>query len=155
MALYCTPRLLPLSANFEEEEFVAAGPPIFRFLEGFRSAIFLSCWLHYLSLFNDNPIPVGGCAESFIAQESWFMGRDKDTHDTSNTGLVSIKLWFLVKSYDFAYRNSLIDLFTENWIRILSYWNSQILTSTSDFPPHNGQNNKSDLSAEINANSLV
>ena len=83
------------------------------------------------------------------------MGRDKDTHDTSNTGLVSIKLWFLVKSYDFAYRNSLIDLFTENWIRILSYWNSQILTSTSDFPPHNGQNNKSDLSAEINANSLV
>ena len=83
------------------------------------------------------------------------MGRDIDTHDTSNTRLVSIKLWFLVKSYDFAYRNSLIDLFTENWIRILSYWNSQILTSTSDFPPHNGQNNKSDLSAEINANSLV
>ena len=83
------------------------------------------------------------------------MGRDIDTHDTSNTRLVSIKLWFLVKSYDLAYRNSLIDLFTENWIRILSYWNSQILTSTSDFPPHNGQNNKSDLSAEINANSLV
>ena len=83
------------------------------------------------------------------------MGRDIDTRDISNTGLVSFKLLFLVKSYDSAYWNSLTDLFTENWIRILSYWNSQILTSTSDFPPHTGQNNKSDLSAEINANSLV
>ena len=68
---------------------------------------------------------------------------------------VSVEIFFLVKFYESAHRNSLIDLFTENWIRILSYWNSQILTSTSDFPPHNGQNNKSDLSAEINANSMV
>ena len=59
------------------------------------------------------------------------------------------------RNIDSAKRNWLIELSTGNWVRILSYWNSQILTSTSDFPPHNGQNNKSEFTAGLNAKSMI